>query len=102
MMTWQINWVKQISDDFLDENEFFKVRKKMERIALNPLQHTARIKNLPSNIRRIRMGSEMRMIVLMNNITKEITCLKYLPRKNCYSQKSMNKVLTIIKDISDN
>lgn len=101
MPQWKVNWIENIEEDFNSTEEFLKVKNKLDYISLNPNYLTKRIKNIKNkNIRRVKFG-EFRLFILLDNISEEIFCLAYLPRKKCYSEKSINKVLKIVQSISN-
>lgn len=97
----EINWVEGIEDDFELEKELIKVKTRMTNlVSLNVSKHSDRVLGLPDNIRRVKFGQDRRLFILVDSIAEIIYCLAYLPRKTCYSKKSLNKVLSIVKEIS--
>jgi len=101
MSQWKINWIEGIENDFISRDDLFNVKEKMDIISENPNSHSKRVKGIFGvNLRRVRFG-QFRLFIFLDPIIEEIYCLAYLPKKKCYSRKSMNKVLTLVKQVSN-
>lgn len=100
-MSWKSNWIEGIEDDFSCEKELLRAKAKVDLACCNnPYLHTEKIKGVNiEGLRKITIGDH-RLFILLNDETENMYCLSYLPRKNCYNKISLNKVLTIIKNIS--
>lgn len=102
---YEISWIDGIDEDFLEanltENEVMKIKSKMDYVAQSPLNYSERIKGVPTSfLRRVKFGN-YRLFIYLEDRVMVIYCLAFLPRKKCYDKVSLNRVLNLVKRISD-
>lgn len=104
-LQYEINWVEGIEQDFLNarltEIDILKIKSKLDSISDNPTTRSERVKGVPTSyLRKLKFGN-YRLFIYIDDKGMNIYCLAFLPRKDCYNKISLNKVLTLVKEICE-
>ena len=103
-LKYELVWTNVIEEDIrelkipIDSFLNLKSRLMSDYFLKYPLNKTNRIINVPENIRYIKFG-DYRLFIFINEDNLTVYCLRLIHRKECYSKKSINNLLTIIEEL---
>lgn len=98
----EVVFVEGIEDDFIkyniSEEDILRIKIILTLHQQQVLSSSSFLKGIKHKIRKYRLFGKYRLFFCVKDYT--IYCLAFLHRKECYKKESINKILTLVKEIN--